>query len=174
MPYTLTQINHMDRAAFTDALGTVFEDTPAIASQTWEQLPFADIRQLHKAMVSVVDAMSFSEKMSLINAHPSLGDRVKMAEASVLEQSSIGLDRLTSEDYNLFQSLNKAYRDQFGFPFIIAVRNHSQASILAAFAQRLQNDSEVELDLALAEIAKIAWFRLQDLIPLSIPNSHDP
>jgi 2-oxo-4-hydroxy-4-carboxy-5-ureidoimidazoline decarboxylase len=164
MSYNLSLLNHMDRAAFTNALGAVFEDTPAIANQTWEQLPFESVLQLHKAMVGIVEAMHLPERMALICAHPSLGDRVKMAETSVLEQSSLGLDRLTPDEYNLFQALNKAYRDRFGFPFIIAVRNHSRASILAAFEQRLHNSLETEIDHAIAEIFQIAWFRLQDLI----------
>lgn len=164
MSYTLAQLNHMDRAAFTNALGAVFEDTPAIANQTWDRLPFESVPQLHNAMVGVVEAMNLPEKMALICAHPSLGDRVKMAEASVLEQSSLGLDRLTPDEYNLFQMLNKAYRDRFGFPFIIAVRNHSRASILEAFEQRLHNSSETEIERSIAEISQIAWFRLQDLI----------
>ncbi len=162
--YTLTQLNQMDRVAFTNALRAVFEDTPMIANRTWEKLPFQSIPQLHEAMVSVVTAMSLPEKMALICAHPSLGDRVKMAEASVLEQSSIGLNRLNLDEYNLFQTLNKAYRERFSFPFIIAVRNHSKASILDAFAQRLQNSYETELNQTLTEIAQIAWFRLHDLI----------
>jgi len=162
--YTLTQLNAMDRGAFTDALGIVFEDTPTIASQAWEDLPFLTITHLHQAMVDIVNDWSLEAKKSLICAHPSLGNRVKMAEASMSEQSSIGLDRLTAAEYDLFQSLNKAYLDRFGFPFIIAVRNHSKSSTLEAFERRLQNSSETELNQSIAEIAQIASFRLQDLI----------
>ncbi|CAN1211743.1 2-oxo-4-hydroxy-4-carboxy-5-ureidoimidazoline decarboxylase [Tumidithrix helvetica PCC 7403] len=169
MSYTLTQLNQMDRAVFTDALGAVFEDTPAIAERTWDKRPFQSISELHAATIDVVDTLSPFEKMALICAHPSLGDRVKMAEASVLEQSSLGLNRLSQDEYNLFQALNRAYLERFGFPFIIAVRNHSKASILEAFEQRLQNSAETEKDRALKEIAQIAWFRLQDLIPLNPP-----
>jgi len=162
--YTLTQLNAMDRGTFTDTLGIVFEDTPTIASQVWEDLPFLSITDLHQAMVDIVNALSLEAKKSLICAHPSLGNCVKMAEASTFEQSSLGLDRLTAVEYGLFQSLNKAYLDRFGFPFIIAVRNHSKSSILEAFDRRLQNSSETELNQAIAEIAQIVSFRLQDLI----------
>ena len=164
MMYTLTQLNRMDRVAFTQVLGSIFEHTPAIANQAWEKLPFLDLKQLHEAMVGVVDSMSQSEKMLLIGAHPSLGDRVKMAEASVLEQSSIGLDRLNPEEYNLIQTLNQSYRDRFGFPFIIAVRDHSKLTILEAFNSRLHNSNESEINQAIAEISKIAKYRLHDLI----------
>jgi len=164
--YTLTQLNHMDQATFTKALGAVFEDTPAIASQAWEQLPFERISQLHETMVNIVNSMDIEAKTTLICAHPSLGDRVKMAEASVLEQSSVGLDRLSFDEYHLFQSLNQSYRDRFGFPFIIAVRNHTKNSIIDSFKIRLQNSPAMELDQAIAEISEIARFRLQDLILL--------
>ncbi|AFY74565.1 OHCU decarboxylase [Synechococcus sp. PCC 7502] len=162
--YIIQQLNQMDRLAFTLALGTVFEDTPEIVNQTWDKLPVLTVEQLYKNLLDTVDAMSFDRKHKLICAHPSLGDRIKMAEASVREQSSIGLDSLSSEEYNLFQSLNHAYRQRFGFPFIIAVRNHTKTSILEAFKTRLQNSLDLELNRAIAEIKEIARFRLYDLV----------
>ena len=87
-----------------------------------------------------------------------------MAMASVQEQAGIGLDRLTPEEYDRFLSLNQAYRNKFDFPFIIAVKNHTKDSILAAFEQRLQNSSDLERNQALAEIFQIAKFRLATMV----------
>lgn len=164
MAYTIQQLNQMDRKAFSLALGAIFEDTPEIVSQTWDRLPFLSIEQIYKNLLDTVDVMSLERKHKLICAHPSLGDRIKMAEASVKEQSSIGLDSLSSEEYNQFQSLNHTYRERFRFPFIIAVRNHTKSSILEAFKTRLQNSHDLELDRAIAEIKEIARFRLYDLV----------
>ncbi|MEM6868289.1 MAG: 2-oxo-4-hydroxy-4-carboxy-5-ureidoimidazoline decarboxylase [Cyanobacteria bacterium P01_C01_bin.121] len=158
--YTLTQLNQMDQAAFTAALGATFEETPAIASATWHQRPFTSLSQLHQAMVSCVQALSESEQLDLIRAHPDLGSRLAMADASVQEQAGAGLDQLSPAQYNQFQQLNQAYRAKFGFPFIIAVKQHTVPSILQAFTTRLNNDAEGERSQALAEIAKIAQFRL--------------
>ena len=52
-----------------------------------------------------------------------------------------------------------------GFPFIIAVRDHSKASILAAFEQRITHDRETEFAEACRQVERIAEFRLRDLLP---------
>jgi 2-oxo-4-hydroxy-4-carboxy-5-ureidoimidazoline decarboxylase len=85
-------------------------------------------------------------------------------EASVAEQSSAGLDRLTGEEYERFNQLNAAYRGKFGFPFIIAVRQHDKGGILAAFETRLRNTIEQEVDAALTQVATITRLRLDALV----------
>ena len=164
MFYTIADLNQMSQDEFVAALGAVFEHTPAIAYQTWYQRPFTNVTQLHQQMVAVVNAMSRGEKLALIQAHPDLGSKAKMAEASVKEQAGIGLDRLTPEEYDRFQALNQAYQDKFGFPFIVAVRNHTKTSILEAFEHRLQNSAAVGMQGAIAQINQIAQFRLLELI----------
>ena len=81
------------------------------------------------------------------------------------EQQGLGLDRLDDDGYDRFDRLNTAYRARFGFPFIIAARAHTRASVLDAFERRLGHDDEQERRTALAEIGRIAWFRLQNLNP---------
>lgn len=164
MPYLIAQLNQMSQEAFVDALGTVFEQTPAIAYQAWCQRPFANRMELHQRMVHAVKAMSQQEQLALIQAHPDLGSKAKMAEASVQEQAGVGLDRLSPSEYERFQTLNRAYKDKFGFPFIVAVKNHTKDSILEAFERRLKNTVEAEKEQALAEIFQIAQFRLLQLI----------
>ncbi|WP_421658000.1 2-oxo-4-hydroxy-4-carboxy-5-ureidoimidazoline decarboxylase [Leptothermofonsia sp. ETS-13] len=164
MPYLIAELNQMNQEEFVGAVGAVFEDTPAIAQQAWNSRPFANITDLHQKMVVVLSSMSREEQLALIRAHPDLGSRAKMAEASVKEQAGVGLDRLTLEEFERFHALNQAYKDQFGFPFIVAVKNHTKASILEAFEHRLQNPVKVEMETAIAEIAEIARFRLLDLI----------
>jgi len=164
MPYSIADLNQMSQSDFVAALGVVFEETPAIAEKAWDERPFIDQNDLHQKMVRVVNGLSHAEQRSLIQAHPDLGSKAKMAEASVTEQAGIGLDRLTASEYNRFHQLNQAYKNQFGFPFIIAVKNHTKASILQAFEQRLKNDADAERQQALSEIIDIARFRLHSLI----------
>lgn len=164
MPYSIAELNQMNQEAFVKALGAVFEDTPTIAEQTWGDRPFDSLNDLHEKMVNVVHSMPQSEQLALIRAHPDLGSKAKMAETSIKEQAGAGLDRLTQEEYERFHRLNQAYKDKFGFPFIVAVKNHTKSSILDAFEQRLQNFAEKEQQTAIAEITQIARFRLLDLI----------
>jgi 2-oxo-4-hydroxy-4-carboxy-5-ureidoimidazoline decarboxylase len=161
MPYTLDQLNTMAEADFVAAIGPAFEDTPAIAAQVWPQRPFSSMADLHQRMVQIVQAMPPDDQLALIRAHPDLGTRVAMAEASVAEQSGVGLTSLTAEEYDQFQTLNQRYKDTFGFPFILAVAGHTKTSILANFTERLTHDPATEQATALQEIEKIAGFRLK-------------
>lgn len=164
MAYSLDEINHMTRTEFVAVFGSVFEDTPSIAVQSWQQQPFLDVNHLHQTMVQMVEQMSETAKLDLIRAHPDLGSRAKMAPASVQEQASIGLDNLNMAEYSQFKTLNKCYQTKFGFPLIMAVKDQTKEIILAAFTTRLQNTPAVEQQQALIEINKIARYRLDDLI----------
>ncbi len=164
MQYSLVKLNKLSQEEFTQALGAIFEHTPAIARSTWDDRPFASTADLYTKMVTAVSAMTEAEKLALIQAHPDLGSKAKMAEASISEQAGAGLDQLSVEEFDRFQFLNRSYREKFGFPFIVAVKNYTKTSILAAFKQRLDNSPETEMQQALAEICEIARFRLESAI----------
>jgi OHCU decarboxylase len=120
-------------------------------------------------MIEVVRSASPDEKLRLLNAHPELtGKEAReraMTQDSTVEQGSAGLDRLSADDFARFDRLNAAYREKFGFPFIIAVRGRSSQEILAAFERRIGNDRAVEFDAACTEVERIALLRLRDMLP---------
>ena len=168
MPYTLHELNQMDQAAWTNALGFVFEHTPQVAERTWAARPFASVAALHAALVDTMFAMPAEQQRELIRAHPDLAGRAaiagKLTAESAREQASARLDRLTPAEFARFTALNNAYRQRFQFPFIICVRNHTRDTILAAFEQRLGNTTAQEMQTALREIAAIAELRLRDAV----------
>jgi 2-oxo-4-hydroxy-4-carboxy-5-ureidoimidazoline decarboxylase len=164
MPYSLAELNEMSQAEFVAALGAVFEDTPAISKITWHTRPFTSVSDLHQQMIDVMHTLSPDRQLVLIQAHPDLGSKARMAEASVNEQAGAGFDRLSPQEYEQFHRLNQTYTEKFGFPFIIAVKKHRKESILAAFQRRLENSVEQERQQALVEIAEIARFRLNDIV----------
>ena len=165
---TLRALNALDRETFVDVLGSVFEHSPDVAAGAWAARPFATVADLHAAMVAVVRDFPMERQLALLRAHPDLAGKAARAGAmtasSVAEQAAAGLDRLSDDQYARFHRLNAAYRDTFGFPFIIAVRHHDAASILAAFEDRLGHAREVELAAALAQVAEIARLRLASLV----------
>ncbi|CAD5940341.1 2-oxo-4-hydroxy-4-carboxy-5-ureidoimidazoline decarboxylase [Planktothrix agardhii] len=160
--YSLSQVNQMTQTEFIAALGGIFEDSPWVAKQAELKRPFETIEILYQTMVAVVKNSNSQQQLALICAHPDLGSKAKMAESSVKEQAGVGLDRLTSAEYKHFHQLNQTYKNKFEFPFIIAVKNHTKTSILAAFEQRLNHSKEQEKITALEEIYKIAKFRLYE------------
>jgi 2-oxo-4-hydroxy-4-carboxy-5-ureidoimidazoline decarboxylase len=171
---SLYDINKADRAAFVRALGHLFEHSPWVAEETWAKRPFASAEALHTALCATMRAAPADRQLALIRAHPDLAGRLaqqkKLTAESTREQASAGLDQLTDAELAEFTRNNDTYKAKFGFPFIICARLNAKASILAAMAARLPNPPAVEFTAALAEIEKIAWLRLKDI--LGTTNSH--
>jgi len=141
----------------------LFEHSPWIEERA-DALPSSGNR--HADLMAVMYAASAEEQLALIRAHPELAGKAAidrtLTDASAAEQASAGLDRLTPGEFDQFHTLNAAYRDRFGFPFIICVRLTDKAGILAAMERRLGNEREVEIETALGQIGEIVRLRLKD------------
>src|ERR1700748_3841524 len=118
---TIDAVNRLDRQAFVEAFGWIFEHSPWVAERAWEERPFRDLRALLGSMVRQVERASAAEQMALLRAHPDLGTKAKVSEASGTEQAGAGLDQLTAEEFELISELNNGYKKKFGFPFLYAV-----------------------------------------------------
>jgi 2-oxo-4-hydroxy-4-carboxy-5-ureidoimidazoline decarboxylase len=165
---TLAAPNRASREEFTAALGAVFEHSPWVAEAAWPAAPFAAVGDLHAAMVAAVRSAPEQQRLALIRAHPDLAGRPArsgtMTAASTAEQTGAGLLDLSDAEFERLHRLNAAYRERFGFPFIIAVRRHSKASLLAAFEARMAQSREAETETALAEIFAITALRLEAML----------
>jgi 2-oxo-4-hydroxy-4-carboxy-5-ureidoimidazoline decarboxylase len=165
---SIADINAMRPDEFVAALGGVFEHSPWIAERAFVRRPFADMAGLHEAMVDVVRSASREEQLGLLRAHPELAGREAQAGTltadSTAEQRSAGLNALTRDEMARVARLNHAYRDRFGFPFIIAVRRHSKDGIFAEFERRLGNDAETERRECLEQVYIITRLRLDALV----------
>ena len=165
---TIDEINALDQESFVAALGSLFEGSPWIAAEAWRRRPFESIAQLHRALCDVLYHASIEPQVALIRAHPDLVGKAALAGTlvpeSIREQASAGLDRLSPEEIATFTRLNQAYKDRFGFPFVICARQNKKDSILAGFARRLDNSRAQEIATALGEIAKISYLRLLDKV----------
>jgi adenine deaminase len=156
---------NLDRAAFIERFGSLFEDSPWVAAAAWRADGFADGEELYAALREAMYAAPDERRVALIRAHPDLGERIApMTAESRSEQAGAGLDRLSQREYDRFMAANAAYREKFGFPFVICVREHTKQSILAAADARLEHTREAEVETALGEIAKIARLRLEDTL----------
>jgi 2-oxo-4-hydroxy-4-carboxy-5-ureidoimidazoline decarboxylase len=161
---TLTGLNTCSEGAFVAALGDVFEHSPWVAAQTWARRPFASLDALHAAMVETLTAATEDAQLAVLRAHPDLGTRARMSEASTGEQTAAGLDRLTAAEFERLGRLNHDYRKRFGFPFLFAVKGATTHDILAALERRLIASRDDEFAEALRQVARIARFRLETLL----------
>lgn len=168
MTLSLDTLNTANKTRFVDGLADIFEHSPWVAARAYAKRPFASLKALHRAMVEVLAQADEQEQLALIRAHPDLAGKAALAgqvtEHSRQEQSGVGLDQLSQAEFDRFEQLNSAYKAQFDFPFILAVKGHTVHSILLSFEERLGNTLAEEKERALAEIAKIAQFRLEDLL----------
>lgn len=159
----LQQLNSMSTVEFVAALADVFEHAPWVAERAAAGRPYQTVEALHAAMTQAVAKAPAEKQLAFIRAHPELGSKVARADItpdSRAEQGSLGLDRLSEEEFARFSKLNATYRDKFGFPFIICVRRHTRDSILAQFERRLKNNADAEHAAALREIGFITRLRL--------------
>jgi 2-oxo-4-hydroxy-4-carboxy-5-ureidoimidazoline decarboxylase len=161
---SLVDLNSQSAAAFTSAIGDVFELAPWVAEAAAAKRPFATVSDLHTAMMAAVGAASRETRLAFLRQHPDLAGRAARAGAitsdSKREQASAGLDSLSDEEFVRFHRLNDAYKAKFGFPFMICVRRHTRESILARFERRLQNDPAREFAAAMQEVFYITRLRL--------------
>ena len=164
--------SQMDRAGFVASFGSIFEHSPWIAERAFdlELGPAHDSALgLHNALARMFRSASPAERLAVLTAHPDLAGKLAAAKRltaeSTAEQSSAALDALTDAERDRFQSLNAAYTAKHGFPFIIAVRDHDKASILAAFETRIGHDTATEFATACAQVERIAELRLKALLP---------
>lgn len=168
MPQIISQINRLEEAEFVRVIGPVFEHSPWIAERAWSKKPFANLDHLHTALCDTVEDAGEEKQLALIRAHPDLvgilAQAGQLTNESAREQASAGLGRLTPMEIEMFQTNNAAYKEKFGFPFIICARLNKKEAILAGFEQRLENSRDQEMKTALEEIYKIAGLRLRDVV----------
>jgi len=146
----------------------LFEHSPWISERAWAKRPFASVASFHETLCSIVAGASAEEQLALIRAHPDLVGRLaregRLTRESTGEQAAAGLNVLTDSEVAAFEQYNTAYREKFGFPFVICARENRKDAILAAFPARLAHDRDHEIATALQEIYRIARLRLADAI----------
>lgn len=166
---TLTP-SSLSREDFVKAFADIYEHSPWVAEKAYDlgsDSVIDDIEVLHARMSDILLSADHARQLALINAHPDLAGKAavqgQLTEASTHEQAGAGIHQCTAEEFARFTELNEAYKARFAFPFIMAVKGSNRHQILAAFETRIHNPAETEFACALAEINKIAMFRLQAL-----------
>lgn len=185
---TIEQVNDLDHAEFTRKFARLFQDGGWIVEEAWHKRPFNNFYGLRRAFQEALFDAPPERQLQLMRSYPNLGatrdeaatdigispeqyDALSAAAVggvlspeSVRDQSAAGLDRLSAGEYETFQRLTGTYRDRFGFPLIVTVRETTKEAILANGKTRLENPPTQERATALVEVAKIANLRLQDLV----------
>ncbi len=155
---------------FVAAFGDIYEHSAWLAEAAWKRgldSSHDSIDNLHRLMADILLSADHQTQLDLINAHPDLAGKAairgELTEASTSEQAGAGISECNEEEFSRFTRLNSAYKEKFGFPFIMAVKGSNRYQILDAFEKRIHNSPDEEFERALQEINKIALFRLNDM-----------
>jgi OHCU decarboxylase len=170
----LEQVNTMSREEFADTFGPLFQGPRWVVENAYDQRPFANTQALRTAFQEALFTASPQQQSELMSFYPALGsDAVASGDEgaySHVDQSTAGLTRLTDEDHAAFTELTGAYRDKFGIPLIVSVRDAGgRNQILESGWTRMNNSATQEHATALIEIAKIANHRFDDLVAEANP-----
>ena len=161
----INKINKLSQSEFIKVFANIFEKARWIAEDLYKQKPFTSFEELSSKMINIFEDSSKEMKLKILNSHPDLADKAKIAlltPESTKEQSMAGLDQCTKEEFNEFKKLNSTYK-KFGFPFILAVKGKNKNEILNNFRKRISSSSQVEFEEAIKQVKKIASLRLKEI-----------
>ena len=161
----INKINKLSRSEFIKVFANIFENASWIAAELYNKKPFNDFKELSSKMLNIFETATKEIKLKILTDHPDLGDKTKISlltPDSLKEQTNVGLNQCTEEEFNEFKKLNSAYK-KFGFPFILSIKGKTKIDILNNFRKRISSDSKIEFDEAVKQVKQIANLRLKEL-----------
>ena len=167
----MMEVNSMDCKQFVEMFGSVIERTPLAAATVWKSRPFNNLTELHREFSKFLEeALNAQAKIGIIRCYSDLSRKLTddLSNESVSERKAAGLLELTDIESQKLCELNKRYKKRFGFPFVICSKENNKQGILERLNIRLKSDKVTEVREALSEITKIAWYRLNHIIPQNI------
>ena len=162
----INKINKLSKSEFVEIFANIFEKTKWIAEKLYNQKPFDSFEDLRLKMLEIFKTASKENQLSILNTHPNLADKAtinSLTTNSRTEQSNVGLDQCSKEEFNEFKNLNKKYKQKFDFPLIIAVKGKNKIEILSEFRKRILNSVDEEFNEAIIQVGKIANLRLNEI-----------
>ena len=164
----INNINKLSEVQFIKLFANIFENSQFIAEALYKKKGdgFNDFKDLINKMMDIFESTTKEQKLKILNAHPDLADKAKIASLtsdSKNEQNSVGLDQCTEDEFNEFKKLNDIYKKKFNFPFILAVKGKNKNEILDNFKKRISFNPTTEFDEALKQVKQIASLRLKEL-----------
>jgi allantoicase len=131
--------------------------------------PFASARALLQAANDAWRLLQARDYLEAFSHHPEIGAdlnelRRKFAStADLSHREQAGAAGASEATLLALRRQNQAYRERFGYSFIVCATGKSADEMLALLEQRLLHSPEHEIAVAAAEQAKITQLRLQKL-----------
>jgi len=161
-------LNALSRADAAEALARCCGSTRWVQGMLG-RLPFASHTAMFAAAVEIWAQLGPEDYREAFGHHPEIGSsldelREKFAKTADLSQSEQSTAWGASEaTLRALRDGNRAYRERFGFSFIVCATGKSAEEMLALLQTRLKHAPDLELDIAATEQAKITHLRLEKL-----------
>ena len=136
--------------------------------------PFGSVAELFAAADNICRNLGREDWLEAFSRHPQIGD--KSSEKRMEAQAGRRLSsRWSAEEQSRTQlnaadvmaqlaEGNRAYRQRFGYIFIVCATGKTAEEMLAILERRLQNDASAELTVAAEEQRQITRLRLEKLL----------
>jgi 2-oxo-4-hydroxy-4-carboxy-5-ureidoimidazoline decarboxylase len=165
---TLTQLNELQPSEFHELFVNVVEHWSQAAIFVSALLPFQTYGHLFDGFNRYLDKLSAETKVKVLRQYPDLAGKLSdsdmLSPDSKLEHEACGLDKLAAGQKQALTQLNESYKNKFGFPFIICVRENKFESILSGLQQRINNTMNQEIEIEMAEVKKICRLRICQIV----------
>lgn len=161
----LERLNRLD----PDEARLAFRD--CCASEAWVtamtlQRPFATTEKLLDAARSAWRSLDPADREDAFSAHPSIGESAagedRHSTWSRDEQAAVG--SASAAVLDSLAECNRAYEARFARVYLVFATGKSAEEMLAICRTRLDNDPEVEQEIAAQEQEKITDLRLRRLV----------
>ncbi|MDQ6858981.1 MAG: 2-oxo-4-hydroxy-4-carboxy-5-ureidoimidazoline decarboxylase [Chloroflexota bacterium] len=137
------------------AVAEAFERAPLLAERVGEG---GDADAVIARARAALAAMTETERIAVLDAHPRIGATAGLSTRSAAEQSAGATDGGTLD---ALARLNDAYERRFGFRFVVFVRGRTRADIVPVLDARLGRSRDEELATGLEEFLAIARDRME-------------
>ncbi|KAG4072450.1 hypothetical protein HA402_004382 [Bradysia odoriphaga] len=168
---SIDNLNKIPSIEFQNIFRNVVENYPQAAIDVSSRRPFVDTNQLVEHFNNYLTNLDRESKVKVLQLHPDLAGKLardgELTAESAQEQAGAGLNQISNEQYEQLNQMNEQYKEKFGFPFVICVRETNKIeAILRGITVRLQNGGNDELDTGIDEVKKICRLRIGQIIDL--------
>lgn len=167
---SLAAVNSLSSSDFESIFINVVECWPDAADSVFKStIPAESFIVLLAAFDNYLAGLDGNSKLRILQYHPDLAGKLasegNLTTESTQEQASAGLNNLNDAELIELRTLNQLYKDKFGFPFVICVRQTNKIeAIIAGLKERLEHTRDIELFTGIEEVKKICRLRVCQLI----------
>ncbi|KAJ8944773.1 hypothetical protein NQ318_003641 [Aromia moschata] len=183
-PLSIDEVNGLLSENFVRIFGNIVDHFPAAAIVILKKRPFSDVNDIVQAVFSYLDSLKvtgklplccrgksnftfsifFRRKRKILHLYPDVLSQLAYLSQWPPEKEIVGTDHLTTEEKRRLRDLNNRYKEKFGFPFVIGLKEKDVWTVFSEVVSRLQNDYEKEIHTAFDEVKNIVKLRIHEIV----------